>query len=298
MDLVPPSFEHNACYLQGDIRKEEDIRKAIEGKGIRRILSLAAKHHDFGVGHDEYFDTNEGGTAAICSVASEFNIEEIVFFSSVAVYGSLDHASSEGTVPKPDSPYGRSKLAGEELLRIWAVEGKSRKVLIIRPAVVFGPNNFANMFKLIGQIDAGLYAHIGKANNIKSIAYVENLVEGTLFLMDRMEPGMQVYNYADEPQLTVRQISETLARRLGRKIRYTIPRPLAILAGLPFDALSRITGKDIPISTARIRKLCRETLHDGSRIFSEGFSQRMTTEEGLASMVDWYKSISLAGVQK
>src|SRR5688572_21058337 len=289
LDLVEPTFNYQSTFIKGDIRNESDIVNAVSGKGIKSIISLAAKHHDFGVGHDEYFDTNEDGTRLICKVATEFNINEIIFYSSVAVYGIREEISTEALEPKPDSPYGESKLAGEKVLIKWAAEKPERKVLIIRPTLVFGKNNMANMRNLIKQIDSGLYFHLGKADNIKSIAYVENLVQATLFLKERMKPGVAIYNYADEPQLTTRQISNVIAESLNKKIRLSVPKTLGVMMGLPFDIIIKLTGKNLPISTARIKKLGTATHHSASKVFSEGFQPRYSTTEGLKKMVDWYK---------
>lgn len=289
MDLVAPAFTNNAVFTQGDIRVREQVQSVMQGKNITTIISLAAKHHDFGVGHDEYFDTNEEGTEVLCAAASENNIKEIVFFSSVAVYGVRDVVSNEELEPSPDSPYGASKLAGEKVLARWASEDPARKVLIIRPTVVFGPGNFANMKNLISQIDSGFYCHVGRGNNIKSIAYVENVVGATLFLMNKLAPGVSVYNYADEPQLTTREIGEHIAGFLGKRIAFTLPMSMAVLFGLPFDLLIKLTGKNLPVSSARIRKLGTQTYHSAKRIFSEGFKPRYSSVDGLEKMVEWYK---------
>lgn len=289
LDLAQPHFQHRSLYLKGDIRVEQDVQNALRGRGVKRIISLAAKHHDFGIGHDEYFDTNEGGTRVICKMASEFGIREIVFYSSVAVYGVSERVSSEEQTPTPDSPYGRSKLAGEKVLQMWAAEDPSRSVLIVRPTLVFGVNNTANMFNLIRQIDSGLYFHLGKAQNVKSIAYVDNLVAATIFLMDRIKPGVSIYNYADEPQLTARQIADVIAHALGKRVNITIPRMLGILAGVPFDIAIKLTGKNLPISSARIRKLGTSTHHSAAKIFAEGFRPAFTTQQGLQEMVGWYR---------
>lgn len=290
LDLEKPAFTHGARFVQGDIRVKEDVKRAIQGNGIKTILSLAAKHHDFGIGHAEYFDTNEDATRVICDAATEFGVNEIVFYSSVAVYGLRPEISTEKLPPAPDAPYGASKLAGEKVLEKWASEQPGRKVLIMRPTLVFGRNNMANMRNLIVQIDSGLYFHLGKADNVKSIAYVENLVQATLFLIERMKPGVAVYNYADEPQLTTRQIGETIAAALGRKIRFTLPKTLGIMMGIPFDLLIKVTGKNLPISSARIKKLGTPTHHSAQKIFSEGFKPSFTTIDGLQKMVKWYKS--------
>lgn len=289
LDLIAPFFEHRATFIKGDIRSREDVINGIQNSQIDTIISLAAKHHDFGIGHDEYFDTNEQGTAVICTAASQYGIKTIVFYSSVAVYGLREEKSSELMEPKPDSPYGASKLAGEKVLETWAAEDPSRKVLIIRPTIVFGKDNKANMYNLIRQIDSGLYFHLGRAENIKSIAYVENLVEATLFLMNRLKPGVSIYNYADEPQLTTRQISSVIAQALGKKIRLTLPKGLATLIGLPFDLAIKITGKNLPVSTRRIKKLYTQTYHSADKLLADGFKPRFSTVEGIKKMVDWYR---------
>lgn len=291
LDLNEPSFKHGSFFIKGDIRIEEDVRKAVQGKNITTIISLAAKHHDFGIGHDEYFDTNEEGTRVLCKVASEYGIMEIIFYSSVAVYGLRDEISTEEMTPRPDSPYGASKLAGEKVLEEWAKEDAARKVVIFRPTLVFGSNNRANMFNLIRQIDSGLYFHLGKADNVKSIAYVENLVSATIFLKDRTRPGVSIYNYADEPQLNTRTTGTIIAAALGKKIRLVLPRALGIMFGIPFDILIKISGRNLPISTARIKKLSTSTHHSAQKIFSEGFKPKYSTQDGLKKMVEWYKSV-------
>jgi len=289
LDLTEPTFPHQATFLKGDIRKEEDVMDAVRNRDITTIISLAAKHHDFGIGHDEYFDTNEEGTAVLCKAASAHHIKNIIFFSSVAVYGLRDETSEESMTPIPDSPYGASKLAGEKVLKNWAAEDKSRSVVIVRPTITFGSNNVANMHNLIRQIDSGLYFHLGKADNIKSIAYVENVVKAVLFLKARMTRGVSIYNYADEPQLSTRQIGEVIAQALDKKIRLTVPKSLGVMMGLPFDLLIKLTGKNLPISTARIKKLGTPTHHSARKIFSEGFTPDYTTIDGLVKMVEWYK---------
>jgi len=289
LDLERPNFPFKSAFVQGDIRIEKDVRKAVANHGITSIISLAAKHHDFGIGHDEYFDTNEDGTRIICKVAADYNINEIIFYSSVAVYGIREEISTENLETKPDSPYGESKLAGEKVLIEWAKEKPERKVLIIRPTLVFGKNNMANMRNLIKQIDSGLYFHLGKADNVKSIAYVENLVQATLFLKERMKLGVSIYNYADEPQLTTRDISNVIAETLNKKIRLSVPKTLGVMMGLPFDIIIKLTGKNLPISSARIKKLGTATHHSAKKVFSDGFQPRYSTVEGLKKMVDWYK---------
>ena len=88
LDLNEPSFSHRSLFIKGDIRVEEDMRRAVQGRGIKTIISLAAKHHDFGIGHDEYFDTNEEGTRVICKLLPNIRLTKLFFIPPSRFMGS------------------------------------------------------------------------------------------------------------------------------------------------------------------------------------------------------------------
>lgn len=287
IDLREPEFDDHSTFIKGDIRKPEDVERAIASFPCERIVSLAAEHKDFGLSEEDYFKTNEHGTEVICQAATRHGIKEIIFYSSVAVYGNNKVPSDENLPPNPNLPYGASKLAGEKVLERWCQEQDDRSVLIIRPTVVFGERNVANMFRLIHQIRAGRYFHIGDGKNIKSVAYVKNIVDATLYLMEKMTPGVSVYNYADEPQLTSREIAAQISTSLKKKDPITLPYWAVYGLALPFDLLIKLTGKDLPVSTNRVSKFCTETFHKADKLLAEGFSPKYSTQQGLQNMVSW-----------
>ncbi len=289
-DLRPPMKEIKSKYVKGDVRSFEELDEALKSNPCNIIIALAAEHKDFGISDEAYFLTNEKGTENICNAATENNIDSIIFYSSVAVYGNNTKPSTEAMLTNPNLPYGASKLAGEKKLHNWADQDPKRKVLILRPVVIYGERNVANMFRLIQQINKGRYFNIGKGENIKSIAYVKNIVEATLFLANRMPFGVSIYNYADDPQLTSRQIGMEISNELNKGKSITIPYKLAILLGLPFDLLIKLTGKDLPISTNRIHKFCTETYHKAERLSASGFIPKYSNVDGLRRMVDWQKN--------
>jgi nucleoside-diphosphate-sugar epimerase len=287
LDLREPTFDHTTKYLKGDIRIKKDVEKAIETSQPEVIVSLAAEHKDFGINREAYFKTNECGTEIICNAATKYGIKRIVYYSSVAVYGGNTEPSNEEMPPNPNLPYGESKLAGEKVLEKWAEEDSSRSVLIIRPTVVYGERNIANMFRLIEQVKAGRYFHIGKGDNVKSIAYVRNIVDATIFLMGKMKQGVEIYNYADEPQLTSREVATSITKSLRKKEPVILPYWLVYTMGIPFDILIKITGKDLPISTNRVKKFCTQTYHKAEKILEVGFKPKYSTIDGLQNMVEW-----------
>ena len=288
-DLAPEDGGKSGYdFIQGDLLKADDLRRAMQGMDM--VINLAAKHHDFGISREDFFKINEAGTKVILDVLGELKINKFVFYSSVAVYGEVDHASSELTTPNPVNDYGESKLAGEALIRKWVEENLLHQALIVRPVVVYGPHNYANMFRLIDMIFYRKFMMVGPGTNIKSTAYVENLVEATIFMIERMRPGLEVINYSDYPHYSSRDIANFILKRLGRKhLGFTIPLRLAMAAGYPFDLLARILKKNFPITANRIKKFAlMNTLHGSEKVRALGFQQQITTEQGLDRMIEWY----------
>lgn len=321
LDLHAPRFALPAgvTFTQGDVRDPSAVRQAM--RGCDALLALAAAHHDFGIKHETYYAVNEHGSQVLCDVMDELGVRDACFYSSVAVFGTAPEPRFEDSPKQPDSPYGGSKLKGEEVFERWTRRGEDRRCLVIRPTVTFGPRNFANMYSLIRQIHSGKFVQVGSGRNVKSLAYVENIVAATLHLWAGMrsaqqagsktavhgsasngghEPRVdgvseisdlrfQIYNYVDKPDLSSNEIVATIYKALGKrpsKLRF--PLWLGVLLGLPFDAVIKLTGKNLPVSTARIRKLCAQTKFEAEKVRSSGFTPAVPLTEGIERMVKWY----------
>ncbi|MHC4946784.1 MAG: NAD-dependent epimerase/dehydratase family protein [Planctomycetota bacterium] len=289
LDLIdPPAGVPHHRFVRGDIRDPVAVREALDG--CEAVVNLAAAHHDFGIADETYFSVNEGGSRIVCAAMDELGIGRAVFYSTVAVYGAAPSPLAETTEPRPLTPYGASKLAGEVVFREWTEQGGGRRCLVIRPTVTFGVDNFANVYSLIRQIHGRKFLKIGRGDNIKSLSFVDNLVAATLHLAGRDElPAFDVYNYVDKPDLTSHGIADVIYEALGRRApRWRAPLWMALVAGLPFDAVIAVTGRNLPISTARMRKLCTETLFEADKVRAAGFEAPVPLAEGLRRMVAWY----------
>jgi nucleoside-diphosphate-sugar epimerase len=286
---VPDILESNQKFVKADVRDVAEMRSAFLSGPVSCIFHLAAAHKDFGIEQEEYFSVNEGGTDLICKLASEFGVKKIVFFSSVAVYGERDEPTNDQTVPHPTNDYGASKLAAEKLVIDWQRQNSDRTAIILRPALVYGEGNEANMFRLIDQINKGMYFNVGKGDNIKSIAYVKNLVDAAYYLFDQLPVGLHIYNYADEPHLKTFELGLNIAAELGKPKPKSFPLSVLLVLAKPFDVVSKFTGRDLPISSARVRKYASRTHHRAQDLFAQGFKPKFTTQEGLSRMVAWYK---------
>lgn len=299
LDLISPEADQTLPnFIQGDIRDPEAVRRALTG--VDAVFSLAAAHHDFGIDEPTYFAVNRDGSRVICDEADRQGIRKICWYSSCAVYGDCPAPRTEESVPQPNGHYGASKLAGEVVFREWVARGEGRSALIIRPTITFGPGNVANMYSLIRQVASGRFVIAGKATNRKSLSYVENLLDATLYLWNRGFEGMQTYNFVEKPDLTSRQIAEAVGTALGKdRPGPTLPMPLVLALTLPFDVVTAITGKDLGVSTMRVRKLFAwETKFEADKLASTGFRSAVPVTEGIARMVRWWKPAGSKAVPK
>ena len=110
---------------------------------------------------------------------------------------------------------------------------------------------------MINSIIKGKFLIIGKGVNIKSICYVENLIDFTYHIDSRlMQSG--TFNYADFPHYNIKDIVLAISKIIDSKI-FSIPYALAYSIGLFFDFLSIFTKKELNITSNRIKKFCHET---------------------------------------
>jgi len=275
-------------FVHGNILDEAKVKEAV--RDVDAVIHLAAEHQDFGVSKKLYYEVNGDGTEMLLSAAERAGIDCFVFYSSVAVYGARTEPTMEEMSPAPDGDYGASKLVAEEKLRLWTARESRRRGVIVRPTVIFGPRNLANMYRLISAIDRGRFLMVGDGSNIKSVGYVENLVAFTVRLLERMQPGLEIYNYSDPPHMTSRALANGIARELGKRLPgYSLPTWLAFGLGRGLDALSGVTGWNLPITGARMKKFTTPTHHLAPAVEKTGFVRPFSLDEGIRKTVEWYR---------
>ncbi len=130
-----------------------DVRKPIEQNIIKEpiewIFNLAAICIEPGFESHEYFETNILGAENVCSFAEKIRCVNLFFASSMALYGPTLKPMSEEDLPMPDTPYGISKLAAEYVHRLWVEKSSERRLISVRPAVIYGPGDSGNILRMI-----------------------------------------------------------------------------------------------------------------------------------------------------
>ena len=283
IDIRPSNQFPDKCKI-GDVRDIKALRQTITGNVV---INLAAVHRDDVRDKSEYQRTNVDGAENIAKVCEEKSIEKIVFTSTVAVYGFAKSGTDETGKIDPFNEYGKSKFDAEEKLRVWQSKGKN-SLIIVRPTVIFGEGNRGNVFNLLQQIASGKFIMIGKGENIKSIAYIGNVVaflEASISTDDKYG----VYNYVDTPDMTMNElVSQVRAKLTGKTgVGPRLPYWLGLLIGYAADFLSKISGIQLPISSIRVKKFAASTNFTSAKNNLERFSPPFTLASGLRRTVEY-----------
>ena len=282
LDKVP-SGRFPAAYRSADVRDIESLRA---GLGGGPIVNLAAEHRDDVRPVSLYDAVNVKGAENICRVASEKDVQKIIFTSTVAVYGFAKPRTGERGIITPFNEYGRTKFQAEEVFRRWQHEDADHRTLVIvRPTVVFGEQNRGNVYNLLRQVASGRFVMVGAGRNVKSMAYVENIAA---FLEHALSfgPGVALYNYVDKPDFDMNTLVRTVREEMGivGSDRIRIPYAAGMAIGYAFDLAASVTGRSFPVSSVRVRKFCATTQFDSS-VAETGFSAPVPVIDALKRTV-------------
>ena len=195
-----------------DIRNLEALSNALAGE---IVIHLAAVHTDNVRDKSLYEYTNIIGTKNIIAACKEKGISNIIFTSSVAVYGFAKNPVSEEGEINFFNEYGRTKYLAEKSLLKWS-DTEATNLQIIRPTVIFGKGNRGNVFNLLNQIASRRFVMVGRGENKKSMAYVENVAAFIRYCIDNAGKN-GIYNYADGPTLSMNELVSTARSRFKQK---------------------------------------------------------------------------------
>lgn len=299
VDIRPPREERYTAPLQAALRSgkarfvHHDIREPAPLNLLPKadlIFNFAAVHREPGHQPREYYETNLLGATHVCAYASAVNCNHIVFTSSISPYEVSEDSKHEDSLPVPETPYGGSKLVAEKMHSAWQTSSPGRKLLIVRPGVVFGPGEGGNVSRLIHSLTKGYFVYMGNKETRKAGGYVKELTNMFLFGIDHQNKngeGVTLLNFSVNPTPTLTQYVEAI-RKVGgiKRAPLSIPRGLLLGISYPVDFVANLFRIKQPISPTRIRKLYRSTNIEPRRLQELGYTYQYTLEQAFK---DWKK---------
>lgn len=263
-------------YISADVR---DLSEFSVSGAVKRIYNLAAIHTTPGHPSHEYYETNVGGALQIVEFAKKHDVDEIIFTSSISVYGPGEATKAETSDLKPVSAYGYSKMLAEHVHGNWAREKADRRLTTVRPAVVFGPGEGGNFTRLASLLRRGVFVYPGRRDTIKACIYVEDLLHAIEFAR-RSDPAVKVFNGAYARQYTLEDIVGTFVRNYFQSVKtYTIPKSFVLLVA---SVLKATGGAKMGVHPDRVLKLVHSTDVRPGWLLSNGWNFSQGLDDALS----------------
>ena len=197
-----------------------------------------------------FFDVNYTGTVNLCKALETAGIpQSFVFISTVAVYGcEFGELITEDHLLDGDTPYAKSKIMAEEYLQDWC--SKHNVVLtILRPSLLAGKNAPGNLGAMVNGVRKGFYMNISGGKVVKSVLMAEDIAH----LLPLVAKKGGVYNVCDTRQPSFGEISESVAKQLGKGKPISIPYWMAWCMAKIGDLL----GNRAPINSDKLEKMTK-----------------------------------------
>ncbi len=264
MDLSPDGrFE----FIEGDIRKDDDLKRAFQDvdmvvdlAGITNApLSFERK--------DLTFDVNVNGGRKVVDYALKASVKKLVYSSTASVYGPTTGVVNEKYPCKPISPYGESKLQGENAC-LNASEQNGLDATVLRLGTVFGYSigmrfdTVVDRFTYLACIGMPLTVWESAQNEKRPYLHITDAADAITFALT--QPGMkgEIYNVIGE-NASLNRITTAIKKEI-HDVRIVIT---------PTPNLNQVSYE-----------------LDGSKIERIGFRPRHTLDEGVREIVERFRA--------
>ena len=193
-----------------------------------------------------YYQNNVSGLISLLGTMETYGVSNLIFSSSCTVYGAAtDLPVTESTqIQKAESPYGTTKILGEEIINDFAKHKEFKSILLryfnpvgAHPSAKIGelplgvPNN---LIPYITQTAAGIREKLTVFGDdystedgtcVRDYIHVVDLAKAhvkALFYCDKMSQSVDVFNVGTGKGNTVLEVINTFEKVNGVKLNYTV----------------------------------------------------------------------------
>ncbi|MDP1608998.1 MAG: NAD-dependent epimerase/dehydratase family protein [Chlamydiales bacterium] len=264
--------------VSADIRDAEAVYQAI--RGVDTVIHLAA------VNGTEFFYSKpdlvlEVGVKGILNVLDgciKAGVDDVIVASSSEVYQTPDQIPTDETaslmipdVTNPRYSYGGSKIL-TELMALHYGKSHFKRICLFRPHNVYGPDMgyehvlpqfIVRAAELIELYPSGRvpFPIQGSGEQTRAFIHIDDMVEGMILLLEKGE-NSQIYHIGNPEEMTIAQLTKKIAAYFGREFSL----------------------QEGALQMGSTERRCP----DISKIKSLGFSPKISLNEGLPSIIDWY----------
>ncbi|MSV90232.1 MAG: NAD-dependent epimerase/dehydratase family protein [Actinobacteria bacterium] len=201
----------------------DDIKDTFNGADV--VFHLAGQpgvRLSWDEGFPTYLDLNVLATQRVLEALRRQTNTRLVYASSSSVYGNTDTVPTpESQLPRPFSPYGVTKLAGEHLCLAYA-ENHGVSARVLRYFTVYGPRQRPDMAlhrMIVSALNGDAFSLFGDGSQVRDFTYVDDVVEATIAAGLSADASGHVINVAGGGSTTMTELVEIVGDAVGRPLR-------------------------------------------------------------------------------
>lgn len=227
------------------------------------LIHLAGKAHDTKkiLNYSEYYDVNTDLTVKLFDMFLNSTCTIFIFMSSVkSIADDVCGVLTEADLANPQTHYGKSKLLAEKYILSKKIP-KNKKVYILRPCMIHGPNNKGNLNLLYKLVSRNIPWPLGLFENKRSYCSVENLSFVIKELIDNNEIPSGIYNVSDDYPLSTNDLIHLIADSQNKNIQiFNVPKIIVQTMAKIGDRIS------FPLNSERLKKLTESYIVSNEKI--------------------------------
>ncbi|SRR5712692_1705009 len=280
LDDLSGGFKENvpagATFIQGSVEDHLLIDQLFEKYSFDYVYHLAAYAAE-GLSHfikRFNYANNLIGSVNLINASVNYNIKQLIFTSSIAVYGGGQSPMSEEMLPIPEDSYGIAKLAVEYELRV-SHEMFGLDYVIFRPHNVYGENqNIGDRYRnvvgiFMNQLLRGEPMTIfGDGTQQRAFTHIDDVAPIIAESVNLPAARNQIFNVGADQPYTVNELARVVAEAMEvpMRVTYLDPRNEVKIAFSDHSKAERVFGvrKKTPLSDG-IRQMAEWVKKHGAR---------------------------------
>lgn len=281
-------------FINLNLSSQEDLEKELEGHDFDYIVHAAGATKCLHA--QDFYRVNTEGTRHLVDAILHLGmpIKRFIFISSLSVFGAVKEQQpyqeiTENDTPKPNTAYGKSKLAAEEYLDSI---GNDFPYIVLRPTGVYGPRE-KDYFLMAKSVKGHVDFAVGFKRQDITFVYVQDVVQAVFLALDRGMDGRK-YFLSDGEVYNSSEFSNLLCKELGTPWLLRIKAPLWVLKVVTLfgEYTGRLTGKMSALNKDKYNILRQRNWRcDIEPACDElGYHPHYKLAEGVRLSVEWYKA--------
>ena len=210
----------NFKFINSNILDIDFGGKYSEIQAIFHQAATAGVRSSWGKNFRDYTENNIMATQHLLESFKDSGLKKFIYASSSSVYGNADEMPLRiSTLTKPVSPYGVTKLAGENLVNTYHAN-YGLPTVSLRYFTVYGPRQRPDMAFHIFMKSALQNKQIdiyGDGEQIRDFTYIDDVVNANMLALDNGKNG-SIYNIGGGSNISINKVLELIEHISGNKL--------------------------------------------------------------------------------